>query len=228
MATDTRPHGWSAAKVTLFALSLALLGSAAFLRPAAYGSSLPKKSPAVPGSFSLWQNVLEEHQRKLATGEEDPEDLFWAAVAQANLGQIEDSRRYFQRLDAVDPERTATERILQKVRVVLLRDAQNLQALNGVAFLEYARNDYLEAAKSFQEVVRRDPLNPWPRCYLGFSLGKGGRVDEAVRVLEEGVRAFPQNEVLHFLLGLAYYQKGAIVKALLEMAKAPTAVRYFR
>jgi tetratricopeptide (TPR) repeat protein len=77
-------------------------------------------------------------------------------------------------------------------------------------------------------VVRIDPTNPWARNYYGFSLGKGGRVDEAVRVLEEGTRLFPRNEFTHFLLGLAYYEKGHVIKALGELAKAPGAVRYFR
>ncbi|MDI6871645.1 MAG: tetratricopeptide repeat protein [Bacillota bacterium] len=210
--------GWRAGGT---ALRLLLVVTVLTLPVVAGGAVRPAEG--AKSSPELWEVVLKEHGPR-----GDLESLFWVAVAHANLGRIEESRQAFQRLDTADPQRTAAVAIAEKSRARLVKEPHDLQALNGVAFLAYAEGNYAEAATGFREVVRLDPQNPWARSYLGFSLGKAGRIDEAVRVLEEGVRLFPDNEILHFLLGLAYYQKGAIVRALIEMAKAPRAVRYFR
>lgn len=176
----------------------------------------------------MWQAVLKDQQAVLQEDGEVPESIFWLAVAYANLGRLEDSRQAFLRLDRADPRRVSVRSVETQCRTLLAADPNNLKALNGLAFLAYAREAYGEAAAGFQEIVRRDPSSPWPRSYWGFALGKADRLPEAIKVLEEGVRRFPQNEVLHFLLGLAYYHSGSLVKALVELSKAPRAVRYFR
>jgi tetratricopeptide (TPR) repeat protein len=176
-----------------------------------------------PPSQALWEGVLRDN----AAGS-DPQSLFWAAVAYANLGRIEEARQAFERLDKADPARRVAEPVKAESRRLQADNPGDLRALNGLAFLAYAEGDYETAGKQFESVVALDPQNPWPRCYWGYSLGKSGRVNEAVKGLEEGVRRFPENEVLHFLLGLAYYHQGSYVRALLQMAKAPRALRYFR
>lgn len=218
--------GWPLLDARCAALLIVFLLAAATFAQAVLGAPGGPARSSGP-SAELWQRVLDERSPQGAEAVPSPEDLFWTAVAHANLGRIEDSRRAFERLVEADPQRTSAAKILQQSRAALARDPADLEALNGVAFVAYAQGDFREAARMFREVVREDPHNPWPRSYLGFSLGKDGRIDEAVKVLEEGVRAFPKNEVLHFLLGLAYYEKGQVLRALLEMAKAPTAVRYF-
>lgn len=176
-----------------------------------------------PASQGLWEEVLRENAPL-----SDPQSFFWMAVAHANLGQLEESRAAFERWDKADPQRKTTKLLVNESRAMLAQDPRDLRGLNGLAFLAYAEGNYAEAIKYFQSVVSVDEQNPWPRCYLGFSLGKNGQVNEAVKVLEEGVRLFPDNQVLHFLLGMAYYRKGLFARALLEMAKAPGALRYFR
>lgn len=203
-----------------FVLLVSLAGAA--------GAPDPTTGSSPTASRDLWRMVLSEQQAIMDRDPEQPDSLFWAGVATANLGQIEESRRAFERLDRTDPWRTSALVIAEECQAALAKDPNDLRALNGLAFLAYAQERYAEAAASLQEVVRLDPGNPWPRSYLGFSLGKAGRLDEAVKVLEEAVRLFPKNEVLHFLLGLAYYHKGSFLKAVVEMAKAPRAARYFR
>ncbi len=216
---------WSAprALATLLSVALVLVASVqaeAPPRPATRGGS---------SSEALWQQVVDENSgRASEKSDEEREALFWVAVATANLGRLEDSRKAFERLEAADPQRVTATRVAQTSRAILAQTTDDLVALNGVAFVAYAQGNYAEAARSFREVVRLDPHNPWPRGYLGFSLGKDGQLDEAVMVLQEGVRVFPENEVLHFLLGLAYYHKGQVLRAVVEMAKAPRAIRYFR
>ncbi|MGE5552605.1 MAG: tetratricopeptide repeat protein [Betaproteobacteria bacterium] len=197
------------------------LAVSVFALPGAFaGSRLGRIAPASQG---LWEEVLRENA---PLG--DPQSFFWLAVAHANLGQLEESRTAFERWDKADPQRKTTKLLVSESRALLAQDPGDLQGLNGLAFLAYAEGNYAEAINYFQSVVSIDEQNPWPRCYLGFSLGKNGQVNAAVKVLEEGVRLFPDNEVLHFLLGMAYYRKGLFARALLEMAKAPGALRYFR
>ncbi len=206
--------------VAVFLVLLALVATVLPV-PGAFSENIAGR-PA-PASWQLWERVLREH-----TPQSNLRSLFWVAVAYANLGRIEESRQAFEELEQADPQRSIAEAIGNDSRAVLRQNAQDLRALNGLAFLAYAEGNYREAARHFETVVALDPQNPWPRSYLGFSLGKDGQLDEGVRVLEEGVRLFPENEILHFLLGLGYYQKGSILRALIEMAKAPRAIRYFR
>lgn len=210
--------------LAVFAVALFLFG----IYQVAGAGAAGRWPVGTPASQQLWEKVLAENRVADVNTPEEREALFWTGVATANLGRIEESRRAFLDLDAADVERVTGARVAEWASLVLARDPGNLQALNGLAFVAYARDEYPEAARVFQEILRLDPHNPWVRAYLGFSLGKANRIDEAVKVLEEGVRRFPDNEVLHFLLGLAYYQKGLILRALVEMAKAPGAVRYFR
>lgn len=173
-------------------------------------------------STARWDEVLRQYQGREA------ESLFWRGVACANLGRLEESRQAFVDFETSAGREEASAEIARSSREGLSREPNGLRELNGLAFLAYDAQDYAGAVENFRRIVRLDPGNPWVRAYLGFSLGKAGRLDEGVAVLEEAVRLFPQNEVLHFLLGLGYYHKGQIVKALLEMAKAPRAIRYFR
>jgi predicted Zn-dependent protease len=93
--------------------------------------------------------------------------------------------------------------------------------------LEYSAGKYVSAADAFATVVSLDSDNPWSRCYYGYSLGKAGRIDAAVAMLEESVRRFPDNQQLRFLLGLGYYHKGSFFKAVKEMARARDAIMDF-
>lgn len=210
----------------LSAVCLLVLTALVFAQ-AVLGAPSVDPAASVGASAAIWERILSQRAPRPPKGEPSAEDLFWTGVAHANLGRIEESRKAFERLGRTDPERTSAAKILDHSRGILSRQPDDLEALNGVAFVAYAQGDFPEAARMFRAVVQHDPRNPWARSYLGFSLGKGGHIDEAVTVLEEGVRTFPKNEVLHFLLGVAYYEKGQVLRALLEMAKAPTAVRYF-
>ena len=173
-------------------------------------------------SLVRWEEVLRQHRGRQA------ESLFWTGVANANLGRLEESRQAFVEFQEVPGRGLAAVEIARWARSQLSVESDSLQALNALAFLAYDAGNYGEAVDSFRRIVQLDPGNPWARAYFGFCLGKAGRLDEGVAVLEEAVRLFPQNEVLHFLLGLGYYHKGQMIKALVEMAKAPRALRYFR
>ncbi len=173
-------------------------------------------------SAGRWEEVLRTYQGR------EGESLFWTGVACANLGRLEESRQAFVEFEASPGRGEAVANISRWAREGLAREPNGLRELNALAFLAYDAQDYGAAAGFFRRIVALDAGNPWARAYHGFCLGKAGRLDEGVAVLEEAVRLFPRNEVLHFLLGLGYYHKGQMVKALIEMAKAPRAIRYFR
>lgn len=201
--------------------------------PAGTPATRPDRTVAVSEveARAYWERLLSDSQKAVRgdpSQDDDPQDLFWLAVAAANLGRLDESTDSFRELQKADPERKVVHKLVADCRAVLSQDPDNLQALNGLAFVAYANEDFAQAASYFQQLVRIEPSNPWTRNYLGFSLGKSGRLDEAISVLEEGRRRFPDNEFTHFLLGLAYYQKGWVVRALGELAKAPRAIRYFR
>ncbi len=64
-----------------------------------------------------------------------------------------------------------------------------------------------EAASAFDAIIGKDPSNAAALAGLGESLLSLGRLDEAIGVLERGVKAHAKHFDLRYLLGSAFYSK---------------------
>lgn len=182
--------------------------------------------PTYP-SRPMWELLVEQNRAALAEAPKDAEVLFWYGIGLANLGYIKDAATAFDKMLKADTDRSIARSLEAASLRTLARDPSDLTAGNASAFLSYAAGDYAVAAQRFATVVALDPDNPWARCYYAFSMGKAGKIDAAVSFLEDSVRRFPDNKHLHFLLGLGYYHKGALLKAVKEMAQSGNVVTQF-
>jgi tetratricopeptide (TPR) repeat protein len=61
------------------------------------------------------------------------------------------------------------------------------------------------------------------RAYLGLGImmQKKKKFEESVKLLKEGIRHFPQNELLHICLGISYMNLGKIGEAISCFQKFP-------
>jgi Flp pilus assembly protein TadD len=90
----------------------------------------------------------------------------------------------------------------------------------GLAYLEEKR--WPDAASWFRSSVGRNPQLVDAHLGLGEALLAQGRSDEAVRAMEEGVKAVPDDPALLVGLGEAYYRAGRFhdARAKLEEARS--------
>ena len=86
---------------------------------------------------------------------------------------------------------------------------------------DYAGIEAIPNRTSIAENLYRKALTYYPdqRAYLGLGiiLQKGGRPGDSRKILEEGVRHFPQNEHLNICLGVSLMNQGRFEKALAVM-----------
>jgi Tfp pilus assembly protein PilF len=81
----------------------------------------------------------------------------------------------------------------------------------GQAYLE--EKDYTQALSWFQTSVQKDPKYPLAYLGLGDTLVATGRLDEAIRQLEIGVKQLPNDMSVALALGEAYYRAGRFGEA---------------
>ena len=114
------------------------------------------------------------------------------------LGRHEEARAAFANGLRLDP---TDRRLLQNMGIEYMRIEQ-----------------YNEAAKCFEAAIKHgEAANSYDG--LGRALGKSGRLNDAVRVLEDGIRRFPDDPYLHLSLAETYLDMGRKADADKELAR---------
>jgi tetratricopeptide (TPR) repeat protein len=84
---------------------------------------------------------------------------------------------------------------------------------NALGWVAFTKGDYEEAITHWRKALNTGARLPGLRSSLAFSLMALGRYTEAIEQLENNVRIFPKSIYSHFLLGQAYLQQKAYLKA---------------
>jgi len=120
------------------------------------------------------------------------------------------------------------DRAVEKYRIALSVNPDNLTAHQQLGHLLYAKKNRPDAMEHMQAALRLNPQNPFARFDLGCALASSGDLSNAIVHLEEGVRWLPKSgdrqfnlvddkhalpEALHFNLGSAYQQAGKFSEA---------------
>ncbi len=117
-----------------------------------------------------------EKGRKLARREKDPElEYDFLLLEGTGLNQLGDSTRALKTLDAA---------------LEILPESMDAQLERAIALFELCRFD--EARKSFEQMVRQAPEEPWAHHYLGLIAERRGEAKEAARCFQRAQDLLPE------------------------------------
>jgi tetratricopeptide (TPR) repeat protein len=88
------------------------------------------------------------------------------------------------------------------------------------AVIQFTRGDFEKARASFAEEARRAPDQVWPRLGIIRSLLRLDRWEEALRIADDSVRAFPESGSLRGLRSIALLRAGRFAEAQDEANRA--------
>jgi len=100
---------------------------------------------------------------------------------------------------------------------VLDRDAENADALRGLANLHYDRDDHAKAIPLFERYLTLRPDDPSARTDLATMYLYGGDAARAVATYKEVIKRNPSFLQAHYNLGVAYHGQGDDRAALGEL-----------
>lgn len=134
------------------------------------------------------------------------------SIEEAQLWQIRgDSLGYLNRY----------EEAAQCYEEVLKRTPNNPLTLNNYAYLLAEANTRLDEAEAMaNRALAAEPDNPVYLDTLGWIYYRQGRYQQAVHLLEQAVQDAPQEPELRYHLGMAYWMRGRLPEARVELRKA--------
>lgn len=104
---------------------------------------------------------------------------------------------------------------------VLRRTPDNPLTLNNYAYSLAQANMRLEEAEAMaNRALAAEPNSPIYLDTLGWIYYRQGRYAQAVQVLEQAVQDAPQEPELRYHLGMAYWMRGRLPEARVELRKA--------
>jgi tetratricopeptide (TPR) repeat protein len=155
-----------------------------------------------------WGGLVPGLKSRLAANP-DPEVTLQLAMVYAHEGLLLDGWRALKQVDQMiggaghreDFGRRASARASAEVQ----RDPGNLLARYELAFASsFVEPDHQTAYREFLEISRQDPHNAMNHGYLGYIYAERKDAGNTIAQWEEAVRLDPSNNVLHYMLGMAY------------------------
>lgn len=136
------------------------------------------------------------------------------------LNSLEEAQLWQIRADSLSFLRRYEE-AAQCYEEVLRRTPDNPVALNNYAYLLAEANRRLEEAEGMaKRALAAEPNNPIYLDTLGWIYFRQGRYQQAVQLLEQAVQDAPQEPELRYHLGMAYWMRGRLPEARVELRKA--------
>jgi tetratricopeptide (TPR) repeat protein len=114
------------------------------------------------------------------------------------------------------------EKAMAKYREALAHDPGLMQAVYEMSLTSLEMEDYAGAEKYSSEVINSDDekLGPGACAVKSEALMKTDRSEDAIALLQEGLKRYGEGYLLHFNLALNYYKSGEQEKALLHVSRA--------
>lgn len=190
---DRRPAGW------LLAFVLALAALTGLVVPVAAIAATPAATPAAKTTIAKPTNRTSAKPAPKVPAKRPTKPAAKAPAKPAAKSPAKPAPKPTPAPNAAKPAKTVTEQAAAAFR-------------QGAA--AYARNQMLQAAEAFQQVVTLQPTNADAFYYLGLSYYGLGQHDLAVAAFSEARLHYPKakGEVL-FGMGLAHYALGQLAQA---------------
>lgn len=112
----------------------------------------------------------------------------------------------------------------QLLRMVLSDDANCLQALDLMGFVQYFQGRPEVAEASCRRALALDPARPYSNKGLGLCLAKQGKLDEGLPYLFEAVRLAPEWFDPRWDMAIVLLEAGRFEQALEAIASAELAI----
>ncbi len=158
-----------------------------------------------------WLAFLAANQMVLDEDSDNPEARFQLAVAQANLGFVEEAMESFSRFDNThNPEQS--QKMLNKTQRELEETPDNFLMLNQKGFLLFSLQRNEEAEDIFQELIQKDRENHWLYNFLALTQFAQIKTEEARSTLHKSLD-IKDNNYTHALLGQFYWVEGKYIRA---------------
>jgi len=158
-----------------------------------------------------WLAFLAANQMVLEEDSENPEARFQLAVAQANLGFVEEAMESFSRFGETHDEQQS-EDMLQKTQQELEETPDNFLMLNQKGFLLFSLQRHEEAEEIFQYLIQKDHENHWLYNFLALTQFAQIKTEEARETLQRSLD-INNNNYTHALLGQLYWAEGKYFRA---------------
>ena len=169
-----------------------------------------------------WDSIKTKGASELNNVEKDLQTNFKLAVSEANLGEIKNSYKSFDRIGDNFNQNEIND-FSNKQREELAENdidyEQNILILNYIAFSQVIIEDYEEAIYYFDKILSLEPDNIWIRNYKAAGYIELELLDKAEDYLEATLN-IKDNQFSHLLLGYIYYERDEMFKALRKVSRA--------
>jgi len=175
-------------------------------------------------SLYNWHDFVAKYEKNYRNNPTEISIKFKYAVGLANIGDIKKSYDFFDELDDELNQDMVSSKQKNKIeRFLKLNNTRNLnkQILdnNLAGFAAVVFEDYRKAASFFENLIIIDPENLWSKNHLAAAYIEFKEYDKAEIQLDNAME-IKDNEYSHLLRGYIHYEKGNIIRALLEAGKS--------
>ncbi len=178
-------------------------------------------SPAVAARTD-WASLALKYKQVLVRYPTDPHARYSLAMVYAHEGQLLEGWRELESLGkhlGPNQQQFATD-VISEADSILRRSPNDVLIRYRRAFALYFLGQKDPARIEFEKIVAIEPTHSWSLGYLGYGYMDRGDLNQAIDLWERGIKADPNNSVLHYVLGLAYTRKGELKKAARHIAAA--------
>ncbi len=159
-----------------------------------------------------WKALIPGLKAQVASHPDDPEIGFRLAMVYAHEGMLIDGWHVLKKVDRMiggEGHRAELEwKIIARSSAAVQRDPRDLLARYSLAFASWVSGDHTTPFREFLEITRQDPGNAMNHGYLGYIYSTHSDAKHTIAEWQEAVRLEPSNNVLHYMLGSAYYRTG--------------------
>jgi len=165
-----------------------------------------------------WENLK---NNSVQTIKDDPENIkanYNYIIALVNLGEIKKAYNTINKFDETFNQNKFVNQISPYFKE-LVKYPNNILLLNYTAFYGVVTKEYSISIKYFQRILELTPNNYNIRNFLAASYLELENFDRALQQTNKALDT-KDNEFSHLLLGVIYYEKGNMFKAVTEFAKS--------
>lgn len=176
--------------------------------------SLPLSAAEKPN----WNNLKQQSLNKL---DEKPKDIklnYDYLISLVNLGEIEAAYDVINNLENNFDEKKFIA-IISPYLKELVKYPDNILLLNYGAFYGVIVKEYEISIKYFYKILKINPHNHNIRNFLAATYIELEEYENAIKEINK-VLEIENNEFSHLLLGIIYYEKKNILKAVFEFSKS--------
>ncbi|MFW6281415.1 MAG: tetratricopeptide repeat protein [bacterium] len=166
-----------------------------------------------------WEIIEEESQKKIENEDKSKTIIisrFELAIAQANLGKVEESYEQIQILGEKDEEKT---RNIIENRLSSIPEEQEIMRLNYLGFLALIDKKYEDSIKHYNALIELEPENANIYNYLAASHIELEELDKASSILDQALE-IEDNSYSHVLYSIVHKERGNYIKALNSLNKS--------